>query len=356
MHNQRRLVPLFFVAGLLGCPKNGDQAPPPQPQSDAKPVAVGEMRMDPNTVVATWNGQQMTYGQLYEKRKSVFSKLKFKYLQDLYAAEQRELEAYVIEQLVDAAAKAKNQTQEQYLTEIANKASVKDEDILKFYEQRVKQTGQPLEEIRPRIAAFLMQSAQQEAVRAEFKRLLADAKLEVKVPAPEGAVISFDVAGRPVKGNPNAKIKIVEFSDFQCPFCDKARTEISKVVAAFPNDVAFYFLHFPLDSHPEAHGAAIAAECANRQGKFWELHDKMFENQATLTAPNIDQFATQLGIDMAKFGTCKSDPEVAKMVAADQAQGEEAGVEGTPSFFINGIQYSKGIPTEDDIKQLLAKG
>src|SRR5688572_15008427 len=107
MQNHRRLVPLFFLAGLLGCPKNGDQAPPPQPQpqSGAKPVAVGEMRLDPNTVVATWGGKQMTYGQLYEKRKSVFSKLKFKYLQELYAAEQRELEAFVIESLVEEQAK-----------------------------------------------------------------------------------------------------------------------------------------------------------------------------------------------------------------------------------------------------------
>jgi protein-disulfide isomerase len=220
----------------------------------------------------------------------------------------------------------------------------------------VKQTGQPLEEIKPRIAAFLMQNAQQEAVRAEFKRLLAEAKLEMTVPPPEGAVITFDLAGRPVKGNPNAKIKIVEFSDFQCPFCDKARVEISKVTAAFPNDVAFYFLHFPLDSHPEARPAAVAAECANRQGKFWELHDKMFENQASLSSANIDQYAQGLGLDMTKYNTCKADPEVMKMVDADMAQGEEAGVEGTPSFFINGVPYSKGIPTEDDIKQLLSKG
>jgi hypothetical protein len=180
----------IFLAGLLGCPKNGDQASPPNPQHDpgAKPVAVGEMRMDPSTVVGTWNGQKITYGELYEKRKSVFSKLKFKYLQDLYSTEQRELEAFVLEQLVDQAAKAKNQTQEQYLTEIANKATVKDEDIMAFYEARVKQSGQPLEEVKPRIAAYLMQAAQQEAVRAEFKRLTAEAKLEINLPAPEGVM------------------------------------------------------------------------------------------------------------------------------------------------------------------------
>ena len=350
------LVPLVLLGGLLGCPKNGDQAsPPPSPNEPTKPMAGGEMRLDPATVIATWSGQQMTYGELYEKRKSVFSKLKTKYLQDLYAAEQRELEAFVIEQLVENAAKAKNQTQEQYLGAIANGATVKDEDILKFYEQRVKQTGQPLEEIKPRIAAYLMQAAQQEAVRAEFKRLLAEAKLEVKVPAPEGAVASFELAGRPFKGNPEAKIKIVEFSDFQCPYCDRARIEISKVVAAFPNDVVYYFLHFPLDSHPEARNAAIAAECANRQGKFWELHDKMFENQAQISATSIDQMASHVGLDGVKYNACKTDPEVAKLVEADLAQGEDAGVEGTPAFFINGIQFQKGVPSEDDIKALLSK-
>jgi protein-disulfide isomerase len=353
MQTARRLVPVFFVAGLLGCPKNGDQAPPPQPQNDAKPAAAGEMRLDPNTVVATWSDQRMTYGELYEKRKSVFNKLKFKYLQDLYAAEQRELEAYVIEQLVEKAAKAKNQTQEQYLNAIASTATVKDEDILKFYEQRVKQTGQPLEEIKPRIAAYLMQSAQQEAVRLEFKRLLAEAKLEMKVPAPEGATVEFQLAGRPFMGDPNAKIKIVEFSDFQCPYCDRARVEMTKTMASFPKDVAFYFLHFPLDSHPEARPAAAAAECANRQGKFWPLHDKLFENAQALSPTVIDQLAQQVGLDMAMFNACKSDPTVTKLVAEDQAQGEEAGVEGTPSFFINGVPYSKGVPTEEDIRALL---
>ncbi len=318
-------------------------------------MAAGEMRLDPATVIATWNGAQMTYGELYEKRKSVFGKLKLKYMQDLYAAEQREVESYVIEQLVEAAAKAKGETQEQYLAAIANVATVKDDDILKFYEQRVKQTGQPLEAVKPRIAAYLMQSAQQEAVRAEFHRLSEEAKLQVTVPPPEGATATFDVAGRPMKGKADAKIKIVEFSDFQCPFCERARADIGKVVAAFPNDVAFYFLQFPLDMHPNAHIAAIASECANRQGKFWEMHDKLFDNQQSLSPESIEQFAQQVGLDMEKYKACKDDPEVAQRVAADQAQGEGAGVEGTPSFFVNGIQFTKGVPSEDDIRALVGK-
>ena len=95
---------------------------------------------------------------------------------------------------------------------------------------------------------------------------------------------------------------------------------------------------------------------ANAQGKFWPMHDKLFENQQAISAESIDQFAQQVGLDMAKYGTCKGDPEVAKLIDADQSQGEEAGVEGTPSFFINGVQHARGIPTEDDIRALLRKG
>jgi protein-disulfide isomerase len=353
---KRPLLAALLLAAA-GCTKNGNQAPPKP--ADAPPAAaakVGGARLDAARVIATWDGGQMTYGELFEKRRAALTKLERKYYQDLYAAEQREVEAQLLEMLIEKAAAAKGKKRDEYLQEIVRAAAVSDADILQFYEARVKATGEPLESAKPKIASYLMNAAQQTAMRNEFGRLLKEAKVEIDIPPPDGALARFDLGGRPIQGKQGAKVTIVEFSDFECPYCDRARGEIGKVVAAFPNDVAFYFLHFPLDMHQNARPAAIAAQCANLQGKFWELHDRLFEMQSSLSPETIAKLGPEIGLDKGRFDQCLMDPEVAKFVDADSAQGEDAGVEGTPSFFINGVHYSKGIPTVDDIKALIDAG
>lgn len=346
---------------LFACPKNGDQTSPKANPDKAKATpdtsaaAASSARLEAGTVVATWEGGQMTYGELIEKRKSVFSRLRVKQLQELYTTEQRELEAYIVEELIKSEAAKKSQTQEEYLGEIARAVEVSQDDILQFYEARVKASGQTLEQSKAKITAYLMNMKQQEAIRGEFKRLADQAKVDMRIPPPEGVVVKFELAGRPMRGKDDAKITIVEFSDFECPFCDKARLEINKVVDAYPNDVKFYFLHFPLTMHPNAKSAAIAAECANRQGKFWEVHDLLFMNQNNLNEGIIRDAAVKGGADQAKLDACMKDPAIATFVDADMKQGEEAGVEGTPSFFINGVHYDKGIPTVEAIKAIIEK-
>jgi len=156
------------------------------------------------------------------------------------------------------------------------------------------------------------------------------------VDAARGVVISND----PRLGDADAPVVIVEFSDFQCPHCaDFHVNTFPALRSLYGGRVRWYFVNrFFTAPHPHAEAAAIAAECANRQGKFWEYADQLFRRQEELGPDMLDQVAGQLGLDRAAFDQCRADPAVAEEVAADQAEGERMRVDGTPTFFVNGVQ------------------
>jgi protein-disulfide isomerase len=180
-----------------------------------------------------------------------------------------------------------------------------------------------------------------------------------KVPIPEDA---------PYLGPKHAKVTIVEFSDFECPFCQRAIGALNQVREAYPKDVKVVFRQYPLPAtmHPHAQIAAEAALAAHDQGKFWPMHDKLFENRAALNRPDIEKYAEQIGLNMSKFKSALDEGKFKAKVAEDQSAGSAVGVNGTPTFFING-QAQVGGPTfdqwksrvEDEIKKadkLLAAG
>ncbi|MBS3118387.1 thioredoxin domain-containing protein [Candidatus Woesearchaeota archaeon] len=174
-------------------------------------------------------------------------------------------------------------------------------------------------------------------------------------PAPEATKISVDLAGEPVKGKADAPVTIVEFSDFQCPFCQKGwevMKEVEKDYVA-KNKVKLVFKNFPLDNiHPMAQASAQAGECAHEQDKFWEYHDKLFANQQSLSNDNLKKWAKEVGLDENKFNSCFESKKYESEVAKDQQEGLKAGVQGTPAFLINGQLYSGALPYAQ-IKQLI---
>jgi protein-disulfide isomerase len=341
------LSALLFSA----CSNSGAKPTPPAGASAAQ--ATDGLRIPAATVVAKWNEGQLTYGDFYAKREASFNKLRNKYLQDLYRTEQQELEGFIIEQIVEKAAKAAGQDKDAYIKGLAGEPTVTEEQIKEFYDKNVAQSGQPFDQIKDRIKGFLTMQQQQEAVKKAIDKLKADNGVVLSLPAPETTKAKFDLVGRPMKGAKDAKVTVVEFSDFECPYCSRATPQVQALLDAFPNDVAVYFLHFPLSFHQQAMPAAIASQCANLQGKFWEMHDKIFAAQQNLASAPYSGFATELGLDAAKFEACVKDPATAEFVKADMKQGEVAGVEGTPSFYLNGVQYAQGIPTVDAVKALL---
>ncbi|MCX6767227.1 MAG: thioredoxin domain-containing protein [Candidatus Micrarchaeota archaeon] len=153
---------------------------------------------------------------------------------------------------------------------------------------------------------------------------------------PTGSAAQISVAGMVARGDANASVTIIEFSDYQCPYCGAVEPTIEKVMADYAGKVKLYFKNFPLSFHEFAQKASEAAECANDQGKFWEMHDKLFADQGALAVTDLKKYAKDLGLDTAKFNACLDGGQKTAVVQADFDEGSANGVSGTPAFFING--------------------
>jgi protein-disulfide isomerase len=157
--------------------------------------------------------------------------------------------------------------------------------------------------------------------------------------------VEIEVQGAPMKGALMAPVTIVEFSDFQCPACRKAAPDLGKAIRDLGGKAKLVFKHFPLAQHTHADKAARAAVAAQNQGKFWEYHDLVFENQHRLDDASFERFAKELGLDLDRFREDLESDAVKERVKADRQQGLDAGVQGTPAIFVNGRDYSA--PLED---------
>lgn len=163
---------------------------------------------------------------------------------------------------------------------------------------------------------------------------------------------TLNAAGAPALGPKQARVKIVEFSDFQCPFCSRAVLTLKQIQTAYPKDVQIIWKNFPLEMHPKAPAAHAAAEAAHRQGKFWEMYDLLFANQKELEPEQFEKYATQLGLDVARFKTDYASADVRARVEADRKEGAALGITGAPGFFING-RFLYGAQPYEVFKQMV---
>jgi len=143
----------------------------------------------------------------------------------------------------------------------------------------------------------------------------------------------------PLRGSPMAPVTIYEFSDFQCPHCKMAAPHLKEIVEESNGKVKMFFKQYPLPMHPKARDAAKAAIAADKQGKFWEMHDLLFKNQDRLQTANLDDFASKIGLDMKRFNADMQSPETEKKLEADIAEGQAAGVDSTPSIYVNDRRF-----------------
>lgn len=161
-----------------------------------------------------------------------------------------------------------------------------------------------------------------------------------------------------IRGDKNAPVVMVVYSDFQCPYCQRHDSTMQSIMQKYGNKVAWVYRHFPLSFHENAKPAALAAECAGEQGKFWEYSDGLFANQDQLGAVFFNKLAADLKLDASKFSSCYTSSKYNARVDADLAQGQTYGVEGTPATFVNGTLVSGAIPQvqlEQAIDQELQK-
>lgn len=159
--------------------------------------------------------------------------------------------------------------------------------------------------------------------------------------------LAYQAADDPVLGDPQAPLQIVEFADFECPFSREESFVIREIAARFPDKIHFVYRDFPLEEiHPRAFAAAEAANCAADQGKFWAMHDKLYQNAQQLRDIDIKTYALEIGLNIVQFNECYDGHKYKDEIEADRADGVAAGVIGTPTFFINGKKVAGAIPLE----------
>jgi protein-disulfide isomerase len=320
--NRFALRAALLALALAACQKSA---------SNAESPAAGGSGGSENAVVATFgNGQRITQGELDQSIG-----------RELYQARRQGLESMILRRLVEDEAKKQGKTEEQLLKGVEEQATAgkTDDDLRKVYEQHKDAFGgRDFEQSKPLLKGALGE----QAVMAYLEQLKQQNNVKITLPEPRVQV----AANGPAKGAEGAPVTIVEFSDFQCPFCSKAVPTMDQLLANYAGKVRLVFRHFPLPFHENAQKAAEAAVCADQQGKFWQLHDAMFAHQTALAVNDLKSYAQQAGLDAGKFQQCLDSGAGAQKVQQDMADARKAGVESTPAFFVNGKLLMGALPYE----------
>ena len=316
-------------------------------KTEAKPAA--------DNRAAIVNGTVITVDEVTAKAKdrlddldAQHQQMEFKFQQERTNRMLTALGELLEDRLLDLEAKATGKTKEALLDEgvKAKAGTVGDADVDAYYNQ-LKSSPQggslpPKEQVADRIKQYLQQQKEQGARNAFFTDLKAKYKVETILSEPR---VEIATEGHPAKGPADAPVTIVEFSDFQCPFCKQVVPTLAQITQKYGDQVRLVFRQFPLSSiHPFAEKAAEAALCANEQGKFWEMHDAMFGDQSKLEVSALKVTAGNLGVDKAKFDECLDSGRFAQRIKDDETAGSLVGVSGTPAIFINGRSFSGAQP------------
>ena len=302
-----------------------------------------------NEVVATVGTKSITLSEVDDKAlEAPTSNFGGKLSQALYDARRLALDEMIASILMDDAARSEGIDRAALVEkEITKKVGTpSDAEISAWYQaNQARVQGRSLEEVRQPIRNFLTQERMQ-AVRTKYiEDLRSKTAVRVMLDPPRQKVAM--TANSPARGPADAPIQIVEFSDFQCPFCYRVGPSLKQVFDTYGDRIHLVYREYPLPNHPHARVASEAGLCANEQGKFWPFHDRLFANQQKLSPTDLKQHAAELGLDAAKFNACVDSHKYAKQVEADIEAANDAGVNGTPAFFINGRALSGAQPFEE---------
>ena len=266
--------------------------------------------------------------------------------QAIFEARRAALDELIANSLMDAAAKAQGMDRSALIEkEITAKIPpVSDTEVTSWFQaNQARLNGAPIDQVRQPIRAFLVQERMQGIREIYIDGLKSKTPVQVMLEPPR---VHVSAANSPSKGPANAPIELIEFSDFQCPYCLRADPTVRQVLSTYGDKIRFVYRHYPLPNHPFARPAAEAAACAHEQGKFWPYHDLLFANPSKLSDADFKQHAATLGLNTAQFNACVDTHKLKGEVEADTKAGEDAGVNGTPAFYINGRMISGAQPFE----------
>jgi protein-disulfide isomerase len=286
---------------------------------------------EPNRVVATVGNHKITEGEVDEEIKPQLASMQNQLYQYRRDAINKLADDYIIDQ---AAKKAKMTPDEFIQKQIAGKsAKVTDKEAKEFYDQHKNRIPQPYDKIKAPLIAALQRRSDQQARQQVIARLREDHHVKVLIEPPR---LKIATAGYPSLGPKNAPVTVVEFADFQCPYCKRSEDTVKELRKEYGDKMRLVYIDFPLTFHQYAFQAAEAARCAGEQGKFWEYHDVLFEDQSKLTTKDLKADAAKLKLNTKQFDACLDKGKYADAVREAMSQGSAAGVDGTPGFFING--------------------
>lgn len=262
-----------------------------------------------------------------------------------YEIKRKALDGLIEQKLLEKAAKDKGVTTEKLLQQEveAKVQEPSDAEVEAYYLAQKDRLNRPLDDLKAQLKQSLKQAKTQQLRQDYVKRLRADGAVTVLLTSPK-IQVGFDP--KRLRGNPKAPVMIVEFSDYQCPYCRQVEPTLKSVLAKYGDKVSLAYRDLPLRQiHPQAQIAAEASRCAEEQGKFWEYHDQLF-NATKLDHHSLVDYARSLKLDDKKFDSCLTGGKFKNEIEQDLREGMQAGVNGTPGFFINGIALSGAQPPE----------
>ena len=344
MNLSRSFAPAALAAFTLACACS-------KPTATASTSGVAGGTSAPDKVVATYNGGKITAGELEKEVRPQIADLENK----MYQARKQTLEQMAMERIVKAEATKAGLSEQDYIRKRVEESPVQqptEAQERQFYD-RLKSGGQippdaTFESLKDRIGQVLVNQQRQAQMQTVIGELQKQANLKMDLPQPRVQV----AADGPARGPKDAPVTIVEFSDFECPYCGAAHDTVEQVMNTYAGKVRLVYRQFPLNFHPHAAKAAEASLCAADQGKFWEYHEVLFKNQKKLDLPDLKAHAGEVGLDTQKFSQCLDSGDKMKAVDADQQAGLAVGVGGTPAFFINGI-FLNGAQPFDEFKKVI---
>lgn len=320
---------LALLATLLAC------SPAPAQQGAEVAAQVGDRTITIRELDERW--QAASPGQFAEAA------------QALYEGRRGALDNLIAEMLLTEAARTSGLSPEAYAeAEIERRARpVTDADVVAFYQANISQMqGRPLDAMAPAITRYLEEQERaraREALLAELRKSGPAVRVLIDAPRREVEISDTD----PALGAASAPVTIVEFSDFECPFCQRVAPTLKRVRETYGDRVRIVWKDFPLTQiHPNAFKAGEAAHCAGEQGKYWEYHDRLFANQQAMRLEDLKQHAAVLGLDTARFNECVDSSKYGERVRDGVAQGSRLGVNSTPTIYINGRLVAGAQPYE----------
>ncbi|MCB9091030.1 MAG: DsbA family protein [Halobacteriovoraceae bacterium] len=317
------LIRLFLILALISCSESHSE-----PSYKFKKAPNDKIVAKVGSIEITMD--EMMKGletELYEQKMTIFN-LKFNKIKEV-----------LMDKFIEQDPKSKGMTKEQYLEKfVFSKVKVTDKEINDFIKEQNVPDTHVNAQFRAQLSDYLKRGKQREALEA-WMGSKTSGDVEIYLEKPQRPTFDVKIGNAPSWGSKDAKVTLVEFSDFQCPHCAKAVETIQKLKKKYgEKKLQVVYKHFPLPSHADARSASLALMCVNEQNpkSFWKFHEHLFANQRWLANDKLKKYAKEFGVDSKKFDECLDTKKFNDYVEADVQQGISLGIRSTPTFFVNG--------------------